>query len=623
MEWDFGDGTTSSDAAPTHRYTIAGSYDIQLIVSGPGGLSTSEIDGLITVDPGALARLGISPESLSISVQEGVNFIAVGRDDFDNVVPSTFDWTVDGAAGSIDGNGLFTAGTATGLYTNAVTVKVTGDSSGRQAVSSITVTPGPIVSVMVQPPSAILDIGDTQSFSFRAFDAFENETTDALIAWAVSPDVGTIDGDGKFTAGTNAGSFPGSLRVEAVSGATRSSASVDVVVQPDPLAAVTVTPSQATITGGASQTFNAGGFDEYGNAIPELSFIWKSTGGAISQNGVYSAGQDRAYHTVTASALYEGRSNSGSADVQVLSTTPGRSLKIADLPWESARVQNGVLGYILENGYGYPTELVIGSTDPLFQALINHEVDISMEIWVSTQQDDWYGALELGQITTAGKSLEDNWQSTFVVPTYMVEDNPELTSVYDIKNFSQLWVDESSSGKAVLTGCVVNWKCSAINQDQVDAYGLSDVIEIRRAASGDELFSSLRQAYGNRQPWLGYLWGPIAISEELDLTLLQEPPADECSRPGSGCAFPLSQVMIGLSTQLESVAPEVIEFLRLWEWNRHNQIFAESWYGDNKNRYVDPFGETAVYVLKNREFWTEWVPEDIKQHILLALSQES
>ena len=38
--WDFGDGTTSGDANPIHRYEQVGIYTVKLTVSGPGGSST-------------------------------------------------------------------------------------------------------------------------------------------------------------------------------------------------------------------------------------------------------------------------------------------------------------------------------------------------------------------------------------------------------------------------------------------------------------------------------------------------------------------------------------------------------------------------------------------------------
>ncbi len=302
--------------------------------------------------------------------------------------------------------------------------------------------------------------------------------------------------------------------------------------------------------------------------------------------------------------------------------TPGPkdTLVFAGLDWTSVQVQNGVARYIIENGYGYPTEMIEGSTVPLFQGLIKHDIDITMEIWLPNQEKIWSQALKQGQVVAAGKSLEDNWQSTFVVPTYLVEQNPGLVSVTDIAEFKDLWVEPDSGGKAVLVGCLAGWACSKVNAEQIAAYGLEDAIELRDPGTQAGLFASLQGAYLKGEPWLGYLWGPTKPSNELDLTLLEEPAAEGCANPGEGCAFPPAEVLIAVNTDLIAEAPEVIAFLRNWDWNGVNQLFAEAWYSENKDDFDDPFEATGIYFLKNNETWTEWVPDDVEAKVKAALA---
>ena len=45
------------------------------------------------------------------------------------------------------------------------------------------------------------------------------------------------------------------------------------------------------------------------------------------------------------------------------------TIVFSDLDWSSAQIQNRIAQYIVENGYGYPTSVVYGSTLPLFQGL--------------------------------------------------------------------------------------------------------------------------------------------------------------------------------------------------------------------------------------------------------------
>ena len=85
-EWDFGDGTTSTDQSPSHRYTLAGTYTVQLTVSGPGGTDNIQMADLITVTPGSPISEEVSPSEAILAVQEETPFTMVARDQFGNVV---------------------------------------------------------------------------------------------------------------------------------------------------------------------------------------------------------------------------------------------------------------------------------------------------------------------------------------------------------------------------------------------------------------------------------------------------------------------------------------------------------------------------------------------------------
>ena len=80
--------------------------------------------------------------------------------------------------------------------------------------------------------------------------------------------------------------------------------------------------------------------------------------------------------------------NSG-PDSRETTTTgePRKTVIFSDLNWTSAQVQNRIAQYIVEKGYGYPTEVVFGSTLPLLQGLRRGDTQVSMEIWVSNQNE--------------------------------------------------------------------------------------------------------------------------------------------------------------------------------------------------------------------------------------------
>ena len=119
------------------------------------------------------------------------------------------------------------------------------------------------------------------------------------------------------------------------------------------------------------------------------------------------------------------------------------TIKVADLNWGSGHFQAEVLKIIIEEGYGYPVELIPGATIFMLQALQTGEVHIIPEIWLPNQQEAWNTAVASGNVLDMGTQTKfANWQSLFVVPTYVIEGDPErgiepmapdLKSVFDLE----------------------------------------------------------------------------------------------------------------------------------------------------------------------------------------------
>ena len=81
------------------------------------------------------------------------------------------------------------------------------------------------------------------------------------------------------------------------------------------------------------------------------------------------------------------------------------TLVFSDLNWNSAQIQNRIAQYIVENGYGYTTDVVFGATIPLFQGLRRGDSHITMEIWLPSQDEAWNEALAAGEVVSIGLSL--------------------------------------------------------------------------------------------------------------------------------------------------------------------------------------------------------------------------
>ncbi len=97
--------------------------------------------GDLTITPGPLDQVVVAPGLAEIGMGESQQFVAVGADQFGNLIPDlTITWSVEEGEGSIDGAGLYSAGVvaSTGVSVKATAVQGT---IARDGTASITVEP--------------------------------------------------------------------------------------------------------------------------------------------------------------------------------------------------------------------------------------------------------------------------------------------------------------------------------------------------------------------------------------------------------------------------------------------------------------------------------------------------
>ena len=201
---------------------------------------------------------------------------------------------------------------------------------------------------------------------------------------------------------------------------------------------------------------------------------------------------------------------------------PKETIIFGDLNWSSALLQNRIAQYLVEKGYGYPTDVKFGATLPLFQGLKRGDTHVTMEIWLPNQDEAWNEARSEGAVLSVGKSLGSDWQSAFVIPAYLQEQYPDLDSVEDLtdQQYKDLFKTAETGDKARLVSCVIGWACEVVNAAQVEGYGLTDHVDVVNPGDGAALNADLQGAYDKGEPWLGYQWGTNDPALKLDLVRL-------------------------------------------------------------------------------------------------------
>jgi len=133
--------------------------------------------------------------------------------------------------------------------------------------------------------------------------------------WAVTAGGGTITEAGMFTAGTEPGPFP--LTIVARVGVVSGSASISIT--PGALAFIDIVPGPVTVTTTSTQLFAAVGRDTWGNVLP-FTPTWSivAGGGAINQDGSFTAGGIAGSYPNTVQASHEGIRGFATVTVTIL-----------------------------------------------------------------------------------------------------------------------------------------------------------------------------------------------------------------------------------------------------------------------------------------------------------------
>jgi glycine betaine/proline transport system substrate-binding protein len=298
------------------------------------------------------------------------------------------------------------------------------------------------------------------------------------------------------------------------------------------------------------------------------------------------------------------------------------TIVFSDLNWTSAQVQNRIAQFIVEHGYGYDTDAILGGTLPNFQGLLKGDIHVDMEVWLPNQRDTFDPAVANGQVVPIGKSLGEDWQSSFVIPKYLADQHPGLKSVEDLKKdeFKKLFETTDSHGKARLVSCVVGWSCETVNSAQIEAYNLLDHVHVVNPGSQDAMFADLQGNYDNQEPWLGYMWGTGDPALTLDLVRLEEPAySDECWFTTKACGYKDATIMIAVHPSLTSDAPDVVAFLRNWGFNieEYKKVAKHS----AANPGIESKDAAAWYLENNEDIWSSWVPAKVAKKVKAALTQ--
>ncbi|NMC78872.1 MAG: ABC transporter substrate-binding protein [Chloroflexi bacterium] len=317
-------------------------------------------------------------------------------------------------------------------------------------------------------------------------------------------------------------------------------------------------------------------------------------------------------------------------------------IRIADTQWQTLWINDAIAQFIIENGYGYPVEIIEMTTPVFQQSIVSGDVDLIMEIWRQNLEEWYTKVMGEGTVVDLGETFEKSTQG-FYVPRYVVEGDaergiepvaPDLKSVFDLPQYKSVFQDPENPDKGLIINCITGWQCAEVNRVKLAAYGLDGDYNLLEPGASAALDAAIAGAYEKGEPVVSYYWEPTWLLGRYDMIQLEEPEYtqacwDELNRalagevaledvgPEAGCAYETVGIHKAAAVTLVERAPEVTAFLEKMNVGT-DPLNKTAAYMEVEGASAD---EAAIWFLNEySDRWHEWVPEDVAAKIEQALA---
>ncbi|MBF8780314.1 ABC transporter substrate-binding protein [Pseudomonas fulva] len=308
-----------------------------------------------------------------------------------------------------------------------------------------------------------------------------------------------------------------------------------------------------------------------------------------------------------------------------------KPILFGSLTWESGAFTTELLRHIVENGYGYPTDTLPGSTVSMEVALARNDLQVIAEEWAG-RSPAWVKAEQAGQVFALGDTVREAkegwWVPAYVTkgdPTRNIEPMaPDLRSVEDLKRYAHVFRDPESPGKGRFLNSPSGWTSEIVNSQKLKAYGLDGLYSNFRSGTGAALDAEITSAVRRGQPVLFYYWSPTPLMGRLDLVQLEEPPFDATAwaslsdpnnpNPRGSRSLP-AKLSIGVSAPFHRQYPELVAFFEKVDIpiGLMNQALAQM------SEKRQPASEAARHFLRQHpEVWKAWLPDQVAAKVEAA-----
>lgn len=302
---------------------------------------------------------------------------------------------------------------------------------------------------------------------------------------------------------------------------------------------------------------------------------------------------------------------------------------IADMNWNSASLIAHIDQFILNEGYACDAQLIPGDSVPTGTSMIEKgQPDVAPELWTNGIKEALDKGVAEKRLRYAGKSLTNGGEEGFWVPSYLVEQYPELTTIEGVIKNAKLFEHPEDDEKFAFYGCPAGWTCQITSGHLFDALKLEDHnFEMIDPGSGAALAGTIAKAYERNKAWFGYYWSPTPVLGKYEMvkvdfgsgTDIEEfrncTTQPDCESP-KVTMFPAAPVHTVTTESFATSQPIAYQYFQKRGFTNEKMSELLAWMEDNQ---AD--AEEAIYhfLETSPNVWHNWVPQDVAEKVQQAL----
>lgn len=262
--------------------------------------------------------------------------------------------------------------------------------------------------------------------------------------------------------------------------------------------------------------------------------------------------------------------------------SPGAAIKLAVNPWTGSAVNANVAKVVLESKLGTPTELVNIDESPTWPGLDAGDLDAVLEVWPSGHAKDFDTYITAKKTVVDLGKLGPEAKIGWYVPTYMVEEHPELATAegFAKPELAKLFATAETGDK----GQFLMGDPSYVSYDEQIIANLKLPLKFVVAGSEAALITAIQQAVDAKKPILVQFWQPQWLQSKVALTQVKLPDyTDACAKSAIAkdgkyaCDYPVDLIYKAASAKLAAKNARAHAFLSRFQLTtaQQNEIAAK------------------------------------------------